>query len=357
MTFSVSKLISDKQMIEEMHHMLTYMRPHGTKHEQEFVSTFVDNLPNVWSDGYGNRHVVIGDTNILWSCHTDSVHHDSGRQVVIKRDGTFKLKPGQFKTPSCLGADCATGVWLMRNMIRRGVKGHYIFHRDEECGGLGSSWIATKDPDLLNGVEIAIAFDRKGYDSVITHQGKRTASNEFANSIAGLLGGKYKPDPTGLFTDTAKYAEIIPECSNLSVGYHDAHSSGEWQDYEFALDLLNAVSELDITKLTVSRDPKVIEYQDFGYGNYRGGAYRWTDHYDWSDYDVTTGTSVTKAATTNRFSELWDEEEDARSFRRSSSRTNYDALYDLVLRQPDAIADWLDGMGLDADELSDVLWK
>lgn len=349
MTFSVKKLISDKHMIEEMHHMLTYMRPHGSKHEQEFVSTFVDTLPNVWSDGYGNRHVVIGDTNILWSCHTDSVHSSSGRQVVIKRDGAFKLKPGVSTMPSCLGADCATGVWIMRNMIRRGIKGHYIFHRDEECGGLGSSWIANKDPDLLNGIEIAVAFDRKGYDSVITHQGKRTASDDFAKSIAEQLGGEYKADPTGLFTDTAKYAEIIPECSNLSVGYHDAHSSGEWQNYEFALDLLNAVCEVDITKLTVSRDPKVVEYQDYGFSRYS----RWTDHYDWSqDYDLPA-----KSNSVTRYSDLWDEEEDRHSFRGRSSCSNYDALYELVLRHPDAIADWLDGMGLDADELSDVMFR
>ena len=77
------------------------------------------------ADGYGNRHVIIGDTNVVWSCHTDSVHHDEGRQVVLKRDGRFMLKPQQPANPSCLGADCATGVWIMRNMILRGIPGHF----------------------------------------------------------------------------------------------------------------------------------------------------------------------------------------------------------------------------------------
>lgn len=351
MTFSITKpAFQTKQMVEELHHMLTYMRPAGTTHEQEFVSRFVDTLPGVFADDYGNRHVVIGNTNMLWSSHTDSVHHQTGRQVVIKRDGVFRLKGDQPKKPSCLGADCATGVWIMRNMILRGVPGHYAFHRDEEIGGCGSSWIAKNDPGLLEGVEIAVAFDRKGYDSVITHQGSRTASDEFARSMAGLLGDKYMADDTGIFTDTAKYASIIPECSNLSVGYHQAHSAQEWQDIDFAVLLLDKVTHLDTSKLVVARDPKVVEYSGWG-GRYS----RWTDHYDWSGsnsiYDATT-------PPVDKSTKLWGEDdEDAGTFRRSTSSSNYDELYEIVLRHPDVVADWLDGMGLDADDLSDVLWR
>lgn len=347
MTFSPIKTISTKLAVLELHEMLTYMRPHGTPTEQAFVSKFIDPLPNVWADGYGNRHVVIGDTNVLWSSHTDSVHNDHGRQVVLKRDGHFGLKPHQPKQPSCLGADCATGVWIMRHMILRGVPGHYIFHRDEECGGLGSSWVAKNDPDLLNGIEIAVAFDRKGYHSVITHQGGRTASDAFAHSIADLLGGKYEPDSSGIFTDTAKYASIIPECSNLSVGYHDAHSSQETQDYEFACELLDKVCELDTSKLVVSRDPKVVEYRDYRSSYYGGGSLRWTDHYDdrWDDWGFDTPSSSKNYQDTLGSSEL----------ARPSGSTNYARLKNILMDYPDDVADWLDNEGIDADDLADVI--
>jgi hypothetical protein len=341
MTFSLVKTPSKKAAVIELHDMLSYMRPAGTRAEQAFVTKFIDCIPGVWGDGYGNRHLVIGNTNVLWSSHTDSVHSYSGRQIVLKGDGLFMLKEKQPAAPSCLGADCATGVWIMRQMILRGIPGHYIFHRDEECGGLGSSWLAKNDPGLLDGVQFAIAFDRKGYDSVITHQGRRTASDDFAKSIAAQLGGKFMPDDTGIFTDTQKYADIIPECSNLSVGYHNAHSSSEWQDYEFAADLLERVCALDVSKLVVARDPKVVEYTP--------SYHRWTDHYDDWDHG-----SWIKGGTSTRVTTVFDQT-DFGSKSITIGSTNYQRLYNLLLDYPQELADILDTEGMDAETLADML--
>ena len=53
MTLSISKpTFQTRQMLEELHHMLTYMRPAGAKTEELFVKTFVDNLPGVMADGF-----------------------------------------------------------------------------------------------------------------------------------------------------------------------------------------------------------------------------------------------------------------------------------------------------------------
>ena len=60
--------------------MLTYKRPAGSATEQEFIARFIYPL-EPWKDSYGNLIIQVGDhPNILWSCHTDTVHQVGGRQ-------------------------------------------------------------------------------------------------------------------------------------------------------------------------------------------------------------------------------------------------------------------------------------
>ena len=181
--------------------------------------------------GEGNLIIKIGEgSKTLFSSHTDTVHRTGVEQNVIIDPTQDKLK---FTTDSgqCLGGDDGTGVWLMLELIKAGVPGLYIFHRAEEVGGQGSSYIANSTPELIEGYERAIAFDRKDDWSIITHQsGVRTCSAEFAKDLARELSMGHRPDSTGSFTDTANYDTIIPECTNLSVGYHNAHSARENQE-------------------------------------------------------------------------------------------------------------------------------
>ena len=80
----------------------------------------------------------------------------------------------------------------MLEMIKASVPGLYIFHRDEEVGGKGSKYISINTPEILKGIQFAIAFDRYGTTSVITEQmGGKCASREFADSIYSFLPGVY----------------------------------------------------------------------------------------------------------------------------------------------------------------------
>ena len=236
--------------------MLGTMRPAGSKTEAVFIDEWLRPL-GVCEDDSGNLLLQIGNAPVLWSSHTDTVHHAHGLQRIERHGDLLKLpKPGKRGVqPSCLGADCTTGVWLMREMALAGVPGLYIWHYGEECGGIGSSHIADKCPELLDGIKFAVAFDRKGIDNVITHQGYRCCSDAFARSLAGQLPGSYRPDSTGIFTDTANYADLVPECSNISVGYEHAHSRFETQSISHALALRDALLRLDISRLTCEQDP------------------------------------------------------------------------------------------------------
>jgi len=250
--------------------ILSLRRPHESQTELNFIRDTIDPT-GARADAKGNRILRIGSAPILWSAHTDTVHRHGGTQA-IRRDGDSILLAKKSKS-DCLGADDGAGIWLMLEMIAAGVEGLYVFHRGEECGGIGSNYIASKTPELLDGIQAAIALDRKGYDSVITHQYGRCCSTAFAKSLAAGLGFHYAPDSTGLFTDTANYTEIIPECTNISVGYHYAHSRQESLDFGFLVALRDSLLRLDLSALTIERDPSDFGEAELEYAGHWGQDY------------------------------------------------------------------------------------
>lgn len=256
-TLQTRKLKSLKPRLRELVSMLETCRPGGSATEEMFISHFIDTLPNMQQDEYGNRYCQVGKAKptIAWSCHTDTVHSEEGTQA-IEIDKSGHLSLDWNSESDCLGADCTAGVWLMRRMILAGKPGLYIFHRDEENGGLGSKWIAGNRPQIVDGIQAMIAVDRRGYDSVVTEQTTGiTASKKFAQSLADQLGGKYAPDDGGIFTDSAFYSHLIPECTNISVGYFCQHSRHETLDYEFLDSLLLSLLALDYSALEIARSP------------------------------------------------------------------------------------------------------
>lgn len=147
----------------------------------------------------------------------------------INVTGTFYLSSA---IQNQLGADDGAGIWLMLNMIEAKVPGRYIFHRDEEIGGFGSRHIRDNEPNLLDGISHAIAFDRRGTGSVITHMlYERCCSDRFARSLCRVLDMRHSLDDSGGFTDVTQYADLIPECTNISVGYMNEHQTSEKLNY------------------------------------------------------------------------------------------------------------------------------
>ena len=68
-----------------------------------------------------------------------------------------------------------------------------------------------------------------------------------------------------MFTDTDCYTGIIPECTNLSVGYFKAHTANEWVDWEHLDALRDVLVSLDVSDLPVKRDPDVVEEDGFSF--------------------------------------------------------------------------------------------
>lgn len=267
--------------------MVTYRRPHQSPGEAEFINKYIMPL-NPAIDNFGNFYVHVGKgSQTMFSCHTDTVHRDDKRQKV-DYDADMNMVWKNDNQP--LGADDATGMWIMLNMIRSAVPGTYLFHRGEECGGLGSGWIAKNDPKWLTQFKRSIAFDRKNIASVITSQnGGVCCSDQFGIALARALNAsgcdlRYGLDRGGVFTDTANYVEMIPECTNLSVGYYDEHTEREMQDVEHMQRLLAGCLKVDWEGLPVARKPEAKSWTRFrgsGTGNNLAGLEWDEDLMDW----------------------------------------------------------------------------
>jgi hypothetical protein len=86
----------------------------------------------------------------------------------------------------------------------------------------------------------------------------------------------------GVFTDTANYIELIPECTNVSCGYQNEHTGKETLHLPTVFALRDACLSVDWENLPTKRDPKVVEYLDYGYGNKLTGWGSWGSYKKYS---------------------------------------------------------------------------
>lgn len=320
--------------------MLEYRRPHGSASERKFINRFIRPL-GVKTDAHGNYYLKIGDNpRVLWSAHTDSVHKHSGKQrIVMTHDNIIKLRKGE--TACCLGADNAAGIWMLREMIMSGVPGLYVFHRQEESGGIGSSYFAEKMRHMLTGIDAAIAFDRRGTKSIITHQWVgMTASNRFATTLAELLNMDHRPDDTGSFTDTASYADIISECTNVSVGFQNEHCKTESLDVSYLIELRDAFVNINPNDLHCERTP--------GDSGDRWGYSRWFD----SDYESRYDLGNYKGSSKSN-----DNHDTYEPYEPLTNGSDYARLEQLARKYPEHVADFLEMNGISAEEIEEHIWQ
>ena len=318
--------------------MLQHKRPANTNGEVTWIERWIDPL-GCDKDAYGNRYIIIGNQpTTIYSSHTDTVHHNEGR---IK----LKIKSGiiSCKKSSCLGADDGAGVYIMREMIKKGVKGIYIFHREEECGMGGSAYMVKTSPPFMANVNKVVAFDRKGTQDIINRQGgRRTASDTFCTSLASMIGMGHVPC-TGVFTDSESYADDIPECTNLSVGYEHAHSSNEYLDTDYLFELTRRMIKIgnDIDGIPPERDHTIV---DTSYGKW------WDDQYHYgsysNSYDRVFGKGLHDKPTAKKDRSQWTigrDSEDALS-------NDYEDMLVMVKDYPELAASLLIDEGITRDD-------
>lgn len=302
---------------------LSMMRPHDSEGTRRLTDWLQLNAPThacVHRDAIGNLHVdtrMTKDHRTVFVAHVDTVHRKEGPNKIAKTATHW------YADGAALGADDGAGVAMLMHLLHAGVPALYIFTQGEECGGIGATWLAQNERELLSEFDRAIAFDRRGIDSVITHQGRgRCCSDAFADALSDTLNADltlmYLPDNTGVYTDTAEFIDIIPECTNISVGYYSEHSDKESLDIIHFQALADRVALIDWDSLPTDRDPTVRESKWDAYD-----AYDYTNWGAWSrkGWDTTSVSSVGRDA----YHHLTDDGDD--EWLREELR---DALYDAM---------------------------
>jgi hypothetical protein len=234
--------------------------PYGS--EDIFVESIFSKLipkNKLNKDKNGNYFVKVGESNTIFASHLDTVSKEYTQvshvieKNIIKTDGK-----------TTLGADDKAGVTIMLYMIINNVPGLYYFFIGEEVGCIGSG-LASRDLNFKHYNKI-ISFDRYGTNSVITHQSsQRTSSDLFTNSLCNelnLYGFEFEPDSGGVYTDSAEFMSIIPECTNISVGYYKQHTVNEYQDIDFLTKLSDACLLINWDNIPIERDPTKVEYKN-----------------------------------------------------------------------------------------------
>ena len=242
-----------KNVRETFISLVTETYPYG--HEDELLPYLPKDLKK---DKHGNYYMVVGDSDTVFTCHLDTASRTKSKVNLVdyNKDGDSFLKTNGS---SILGADDKSGVAIILYMIAHNVPGVYWFFLGEERGGIGSGKVVDdylSYPFMKNKKKM-ISFDRRNYYSVITEQMSTVCcSNEFASSLCDELnksGLKMNLDPTGIFTDSANFIEVIPECTNVSVGYFNEHTHDEIQNITFLERLAEACVAVDWDKLVVKR--------------------------------------------------------------------------------------------------------
>ena len=311
---------------------LSMMRPHnseGTRRLTDWLETSARTLPNamIGRDGIGNLHVdtrLNSSNKTLFVAHVDTVHRKEGPNK-IRKTATHWHADG-----AALGADDGAGVAMLVHLLHAGVPAYYIFTQGEECGGIGATWLADNWKDGLAKFDRAIAFDRRGIDSVITHQGMgRCCSDVFADALSAALNDDmtlmYLPDDTGVYTDTAEFIDIIPECTNISVGYYSEHSDKESLDIIHFQSLADRVTKIDWDNLPTDRDPTVHENK---WDSYYAADYASWGAWSRKGWGATSVSSVAGRDGGNTYHHLTDDGDDGDDeWMREELR---DALYDAM---------------------------
>ncbi len=254
--------------------LLSTKRPHGSATNTRITAWLKTQLPfdlqkTAFTDGAGNLHIDNRTTDkhrTLFVAHVDTVHRNEGKNKIAK------TKTHWYAKGDVLGADDGAGVALLMHLLYNNVPGYYILTQGEERGGIGARYLREKQEKLLRQFDRAIAFDRRGIDSVITHQGwGRCCSDAFGLALCDALmdGSEHLMmlnDDTGIYTDTAEFVDIIPECTNISVGYDKEHTQQESLNLIHYQHLSSAAIALDWDSLPVARDPHEPEPDTHGYG-------------------------------------------------------------------------------------------
>lgn len=123
-------------------------------------------------------------------------------------------------SPTGMGADDRTGIFIIVQLIKEGLRPHIIFTTDEEKGCVGAAILAGQKCPFKD-LRYIIQLDRRGTNDCVFYDCDNKEFTEYVESFGFS-------EAIGTFTDISN---ICPKWKvagvNLSVGYKEEHTKQE----------------------------------------------------------------------------------------------------------------------------------
>jgi hypothetical protein len=260
-----------------------------------------------WRDSLGNYWGERGEgSTTLFAAHMDTADYGAPKKINMfyTADGDHIVTDGK----TLLGADDRAGMTVLLWMWHHNVPGFYAFFVGEERGCVGSRAAAEDWEDEIkqrgandqNRIKRMVCFDRKGTTSIITSQMSGVCCSQ---TFALALGAEFercgvaglRPDPTGTVTDSNSFSHLIPECTNLSIGYENVHGPSERLNWRHMDAMCRAAVQVDWENLPTERDPSAVVRTYGAYGGYYGRGTSGVYGDGWGDGEGSWDGNVTQA--------------------------------------------------------------
>lgn len=217
---------------------------------------------NMRTDHAGNLYITKGESE-TYPCiaaHLDQVQrkHSKDFKAIETEDIIFGYSFKNRRREG-LGADDKNGIWIALKCLEKFECMKVVFFVSEETGCVGSR---NADIDFFENTRFVIEPDRRGYMDLITEISYTSlCSHEFLEDT-GFEAFGYREE-NGLMTDILELKEkgLKVSCINLSCGYYEPHTDGE---FTVKKDLLNC---LGLIGHIIENYVSVYPHEDLEYYN------------------------------------------------------------------------------------------
>lgn len=217
---------------------------------------------NMRTDHVGNLYITKGESE-TYPCiaaHLDQVQrkHSKDFKAIETEDIIFGYSLKNRRREG-LGADDKNGIWIALKCLEKFECMKVVFFVSEETGCVGSR---NADMDFFENTRFVIEPDRRGYMDLITEISYTSlCSHEFLEDT-GFEAFGYREE-NGLMTDILELKEkgLKVSCINLSCGYYEPHTDGE---FTVKKDLLNC---LGLIEHIIENCVSVYPHEDLEYYN------------------------------------------------------------------------------------------
>lgn len=227
----------------------------------------------LFEQGYEDIHVgdgfiyAKGEIPFVLTAHMDTVHSQ-----VVQTTYEFN-KNGDYliSSPQGIGGDDRCGIYMIMNIIRKGYKPYIIFCEDEEVGCVGSKlFCKTNYVKELKDCKYFIELDRANSTDAVFYDCDNKEFTEFITSTTGYKKDYGSCSDISYLCPATKIAGV-----NLSCGYYNAHTLGEYVNMTEMNNTQKVVEKLLETECV---QYEYIEREYYTYSN-AYGDYSWIENY------------------------------------------------------------------------------